>query len=59
MGSKNTIPNIYRIQACDSTILWTDFIEFMLKDKSLLDYSNLFFPHDYENNEKIIQKYLQ
>ena len=38
---------------------WTDFIDFMLKDKSLVDYTNLFSPHDYENNEKIIQIYFQ
>ena len=28
------------------------FIEFMLKGKSLLDYTNLFFPNDYEKNDK-------
>ena len=38
---------------------WTDYIDFMLKDKSLLDYTNLFSPHDYENNEEIIRKYFQ
>ena len=38
---------------------WTDFIDFMLKDKSLVDYTNLFSPHDYEKIEKIIQKYFQ
>ena len=34
------------------------FIDFMLKGKSLLDYTNL-FPNDYENNDKIILKYFQ
>ena len=29
------------------------FIDFMLKDKSLLDYTNLFSPNDYEKNDKI------
>ena len=28
------------------------FIEFMLKGKSLLDYTNLYFPNDYEKNDK-------
>ena len=28
-------------------------IDFMLKDKSLLDYTNLFSPNDYEKNNKI------
>ena len=30
------------------------FIGFMLKGKNLLDYTNLFFPNDYEKNGKII-----
>ena len=33
------------------------FIDFILKGKSLLDYANLFFPTDYEKNDKIILKY--
>ena len=32
------------------------FINFMLKGKSLMDYTSLFSPSDYENNEKIIKK---
>ena len=35
------------------------FIDFMLKGKSLPDYTNLFSPNDYEKNEKIILKYIQ
>ena len=35
------------------------FIDFMLKGKSLLDYSHLFSPNDYEEKEKIILKYFQ
>ena len=35
------------------------FIDFMLKRKSLLEYTNLFSPHDYEKNDKIILKYFQ
>ena len=31
----------------------------MLKSKSLLDYTNLFSPNDFEKNEKIIPRYLQ
>ena len=30
-----------------------------LRDKSLLDYTNLFFPNKYENDDKIILKYFQ
>ena len=35
------------------------FIDFMLKSKSLIDYTNLFFLYEYEKNDKIIIKYLQ
>ena len=35
------------------------FINFTLKSKSLLDYTNLFYPNDYEKNDKIILKYFQ
>ena len=35
------------------------FIDFMLKGKSLLHYTNLFSPSDYEKNYKIILKYFQ
>ena len=33
--------------------------DFMLKDKSLLDYTNLFSPNEYEKNDKMILQYLQ
>ena len=35
------------------------FIDFMLKGKSLLDYTNLFSPNDYDKNDEIILKYFQ
>ena len=62
IGNKNIITNIYRIQGYDSIVceyFCIGFIDFMLKGKSLLDYTNLFSPNDYENNDKIIQKYFQ
>ena len=33
------------------------FTEYMLRRKTLLDYTNLFFPKDYEKNDKITYKY--
>ena len=30
------------------------FIEYMLAQKTLLDYTNLLSPNDYENNDKIL-----
>ena len=35
------------------------FIEYMLAGKTLLDYTNLFSPNDYEKNDKIIYKYFK
>ena len=36
-----------------------EFINFMLKGKNLLDYTNLFSPNDYKNNNKMMLKYFQ
>ena len=35
------------------------FIDFMLKGKSLLEYTDLMSPNDHEKNDKIILKYFQ
>ena len=35
------------------------FIDFMLKGKILLEYTNLSSPNDYKKNDKIILKYFQ
>ena len=59
---KNIITSIYRVQEYNMIMcryFCIGFIDFMLKDKSLLDYKNLFFPNDYENNNKIILKYFK
>ena len=47
--NKNIITNIYRKQAYDSMMcgyFCIGFINFMLKGKSLLEYTNLFFPNE-------------
>ena len=57
IGNKNIIPNIYKIQAYDSIMcgyFCIGFIDFMLKGKSLLDYTDLFSPNNYEKNDKNI-----
>ena len=62
MGNKNIIRNIQRMQAYDSIMCWCfciGFIDFILKGKSFLDYTNLFAPNDFEKNDKIILKYFQ
>ena len=36
-----------------------EYIDFMLKGKILLDYTNLVSPNEYEENDEIILKYFQ
>ena len=62
IGNKNIITNIYRIQAYDSIMcgyFCIRFIDFMLKGKSSLEYTNLFSPNEYKKNDKIILKFFQ
>ena len=35
------------------------FIDFMLKGKNLLDYTNFFSPNEYKKNDEIILKHFQ
>ena len=52
----------YRIQAYDSIMcgyFCIGFIDFMLKGKSLLEYTNLFSPNEYKKNDRIILTYFQ
>ena len=56
------LTNINRIQAYDSIMcgyFCIGFIDFMLKGKSLLGYTNLISPSDYEKNDKTLLKYVQ
>ena len=60
--NKNIIANIYKIQIYVSIIceyFCIGFIDFMLKGKSLLNYTNLVSPNDYEKNDKIKLNYVQ
>ena len=62
IGIKNIITNIHRIQACNSIMcryFCIEFIDFMLKGKSLLDHTKLFSPNEYEKSDKTILKYFQ
>ena len=62
MGNKNIATNISRMPAYDSVICRSfciGFIDFMLKGKSLLDYTTFFCPKEYEKDDKIILKYFQ
>ena len=60
--SKNITTHIYRIQVYDSIMcgyFCIGFIGFMLKGKSLLDYTNLFSPNEYGKKDKTILEYCQ
>ena len=49
--------NIYRIQDSNSVMCGfycIAFIEYMIPEKTLLDYTNFFFHGDYKNNDNII-----
>ena len=60
--NKNIITNIFRIQAYDSIMcgyFCIGFINFMLADKKLTDYTNLFSPYDFKKNDNIILSYFK
>ena len=60
VGSNKKIKaNIFRIQAYNS-VVWgyfcIEFINYMLKGKTLLDYTNLFSPNDFKKNDRVIKR---
>ena len=51
--------NIFRIQAYDSIMcryFCLEFISYMLKGKTLLNYANLFSPNDFKKNDRVIKR---
>ena len=58
--NRNIKTNIFRIQAYDSIAcgyFYITFIDFMLKGKSLTEYTNLFLPSDFTKYDDIISNY--
>ena len=56
IGNRNIISNIYRIQNYDSIMcgyFCVGFINYMFKGKSLTDYTNLFSPNNFKENDDI------
>ena len=54
------VANIFRIQAYDSVMcgyFCVKFINFMLKGKTLTDFTNLFLPNNFDKSDDIILKY--
>ena len=59
IGNNNIKSNIFKIQAYDSIMCGyycIEFINYMLKGKTLLDYINLFSPNDFKKNYQIIKR---
>ena len=51
--------NMFRIQALDSIMcgyFCIEFINYMLKGRTLLDYTNLFSPNDFKKNDRVIKR---
>ena len=62
IGNKNIQASIFRISAYDS--IMCDYFcigctDFMFKDKSLTDFTNLFSPNDLKKNDDIILNYFK
>ena len=62
IGYKENKANIFRRQAYDSIMCryyCIEFINYMLKGKTLLDYTNLFSPNDCKKNDQIIKRMIK
>ena len=58
----NVIANIFRLQANNSVTcgyFCIEFIDFMLADKKLTDFTSMFSPYDFEKNDNIILSYFK
>ena len=59
IGNNDIKSNIFRIQAYDSIMcgyFCIEFVNYMLKGKTLLDYTNLFSPSDFKKNDQVIKR---
>ena len=59
VGNKKIKASIFRIHAYDSIMcgyFCIEFINYMLKGKTLLDYTNLFSPNDFKKNNRVIKR---
>ena len=59
IGNNDIKSNIFRIQPFDSIMcvyFCIEVIDYMLKGKTLLDYTNLFSPNDFKNNDQVIKR---
>ena len=59
INNNNIESNIFRIQAYDLIMcryFRIELINYMLKGKTLLDYTNLFSPNDFKKNDQVIKR---
>ena len=57
LRGKDLMVNIYRVQDAKSVLCGyycIKFLDFMFDGKTLMDFTSLFSPHDFKENEKII-----
>ena len=58
-ANKKIKASIFRIQVYDSIMCGyfsIEFINYMLKGRKLLDYTNLFSPNDFKKNDRVIKR---
>ena len=62
IGNKNIKASIFQLQENDSVMcgyFCIGFIDFMLAGKKLIDYKNVFSPHDLKKNDNITLSYFK
>ena len=62
IGNKNIKTNIFTMQANTSRMcgyFYIGFIDFLLSAKTLIDYTSMFSPYDFEKNDNIIRSYFK
>ena len=62
IGNRNIKANIFRAQANNSVMcdyFCIGFVDFMFAGKTLIDYTNLFSPYDFNKNDSIILSYFK
>ena len=62
IGNKNTKADIFRVQGNNSIMcdyFYIGFIDFILAGKKMTDFTSLFSPYDFDENDNIILSYFK